>query len=47
MNTNQIESFLLRLGRFEVGTHYNITGSYLLNYAADPAWRATNNSVER
>lgn len=41
VNTNQMESFFSRLGRFEVGTHHHIAGPYLLNYAADAAWRET------
>lgn len=46
VNTNQMESFFSRLGRFEVGTHHHIAGPYLLNYAADAAWRETNSRVD-
>jgi len=42
VNTNLMESFFSRLGRFEVGTHHHIAGPYLLSYAADAAWRETN-----
>lgn len=45
INTNQMESFFSRLRRFEIGTHHNISGPYLLRYAADAAWRETNNEM--
>ena len=41
-----MESFFSRLGRFEVGTHHHIASPYLLNYAADAAWRETNSRVD-
>lgn len=46
INTNQMESFFSRLRRFEVGTHHSISGPYLLRYAADAAWRETNNELK-
>ena len=46
VNTNLMESFFSRLGRFEVGTHHHIAGPCLLSYAADAARRETNRRVD-
>jgi hypothetical protein len=46
VHTNLMESFFSRMGRVEVGTHHHIAGPYLLNYAADAAWRETNSRVD-
>ena len=43
--TNQAESFFSRLRRAEIGTHHQISGQYLDQYANEMAWREDNRRV--
>lgn len=43
--TNMAESFFSRIRRAEVGTHHDIAGRYLDNYANEMAWREDHRRV--
>ena len=37
--TNQVESYFSRIRRAEIGHHHHISGTYLVRYAKEAAWR--------
>jgi hypothetical protein len=39
VSTNEAESYFSRLRRAEIGTHHQIAGPYLNQYAGEMAWR--------
>ena len=43
--TNGAESFFSRLRRSEIGHHHHISGTYVVRYAQESAWREDNRQV--